>query len=163
MATGGRGVEVKQGLMDYVSIQHRENSHLVGQGSWGPGTTWWACQWVRTTTERKQRSMGDCVQDISIVHCKNCHGAYFVHELWDLALRLNQAWFYIPFSEDEKILNVWSCSSCLYWLSPYWDNESTTWLDRTKVILTWKDKSDSGLVGQRWSWLGSRTKVILAW
>ena len=33
---------MKQGGKWIVSQSNRENSQLVGQGSWGPGTTWWA-------------------------------------------------------------------------------------------------------------------------
>ena len=66
---GGRGGEVKQGLMDCVSIQQREfpacragvlgsGDHLVGHQGLARAPS------VRTTSKRKQRSMGDLSQAV---------------------------------------------------------------------------------------------------
>ena len=102
---GGRGGgEVKQGLMDCVSIQQREfpacragvlgsGDHLVGHQGLARAPS------VRTTSRRKQRSMGSCK---SIVQTVIPHIWFLLWkdnlELWDMALRLTQASLCIPFS-----------------------------------------------------------------
>ena len=70
-----------------MSQSNRENSQLVGQGSWGPGTTWWAIRglpaWLlgcEQPGEEKKEGMGDLspVCRISSI-CTDWHGANFVH------------------------------------------------------------------------------------
>ena len=146
---GGRGGgEVKQGLMDCVSIQQREfpacragvlgsGDHLVGHQGLARAPS------VRTTSRRKQRSMGSCK---SIVQTVIPHILFPLWkdnlELWDMALRLTQASLCIPFSVHGSVVDgstlpilryvVWFCRCSRPFRTDQMEKQPSQWWSKSR-------------------------------